>query len=195
MATSFEMTDDGGIRVRRGAASISRFEAEEVAELRALLGIPGLTPEQAEVALAERELAVALGVNGVRNLHRYHDERGWYYSFTTTSSNIATPLKNTQAEAAQAAVARVRELRAEKERAEATKLPEPETMDVHAICWELQRMGHRCEASMGSDGHCYPHLRWRKPDGDFLCACGEDMTAPDFHRYALRRARELDGAK
>ena len=186
MATSFEMTDDGGIRVRRGAASISRFEAEEVAELRALLSIPGLTPEEVQVALAERELEQALDDDIIIKAERHH----WKYTENHAYVLHILGLPNTQCGAptrlvaARAAVARTRELRAEAE----AKLPEPEEMDYSGMHTELHCMGWRQLYGIEGYAHrqhgCIWNEEWRN---------GEYGVRDEFMRRALREARRLDG--
>ena len=188
MATSFEMTDDGGIRVRRGAASISRFEAEEVAELRALLGIPGLTPEEVEVALAERVLEDAKCDDILHSCGWDYDIHGKfiYFLFPTNGDRSQHPA-TTRLSAAQAAVARVRELRAEKERAEAKKLPDVGSMAVGEMIAELHGLGW----SEGYSPNGWPC--WNGPHTQYPEGGGTNWTGTT--RCALRRARELDGAK
>jgi len=200
MATSFEMTDDGGIRVRRGAASISRFEAEEVAELRALLGIPGLTPEEVEVARLEAELEQACA-DGVLQQFSPHYHADWvviciHYDkqkFPNASPHGCEWVQvngrhgGPKLAAFQATAARVRELRAEAERA---KLPEPEAMDWGEVVKELTDRGCIIRKHQNDKPDTSPSVilqngvdtHWRADALDGLV-------------FSLRRARELDGAK
>ena len=186
MATSFEMTDDGGIRVRRGAASISRFEAEEVAELRALLSIPGLTPEEVQVALAERELEQARVEGVISSWTHWRGHEGHQYTLSWPVRGWHSHLpQRSQLAAAQAAVARVRELRAE---AKKKKVPEPETMTIEAMRDELWALGW----CMGCD--CLRCFIWQEGDGTTKVTQGSDETPIEVYTRALRRARALDQA-
>ena len=154
-------------------------------ELRPLLGIPGLTPEEVEVARAERELSQVLPELGyspfsiaayelpVKYLAK-HKHRG-YETLGQDDTRLA---------AAQAAVARVRELRAEPKR----KPPEPEEMSVNDIFAEMEGMNWNLEFGCGIP-------LWRAAAEGTIISMFSTETIVNFHRRVLCRARRLDGAE
>ena len=105
------------------------IESQAAADaLAALVGIPGLTPEQLAVAQAEAVLEEAQVDDACGFVQPWLSGHEWQYLILRHDGQARywTERFPTRLAAAQAAVARLRELPAE---AEKKKLPEPEAMD------------------------------------------------------------------
>lgn len=159
-------------------------------KLRELLAIPaptpGLTAEQAEVARIEAELEQARTDELISGHNRFAPNKGvfdsWCYVLMFKKHPSVGVQGSTRLEAARAALARVRELRAE---ADANKLPEPEEMSRCKLMEELAERG-ACAKAIDSKWWTV-HLS----DGTDTRLCTDNDQGL---RAALRRARELDGA-
>ena len=142
---------------------------------------PGLTPEQLAVAQAEAVLEEAVADGIIQKNWQCespsHEVGDWRYWLRINATHIPFYGK-TRLAAAQAAVARVDELRAE---AEKKKLPEPEEMDETAKVVEIIRLGFTIGEFQG-----LPML-YRNGERVHFAFSGRHCTLSD----ALRRAREL----
>lgn len=181
--TSKPLSDD----IVNGNVAISPIAASK---LRELLAIPDITAEEAECVRLERELeqARADGVIDTSQINppsRYRET--WKVGVDKKGTGHLYFDAPTKLEALRAAVARVRELRAEAERA---KLPEPGEMALADVCAELRAFDYRDEIHHRRQGPVTAWCRSFRP----AIIQGDNETPGAFHRRALTEARKLDGA-
>jgi hypothetical protein len=156
--------------------------------------VPALTPEEVAVAEAERELEQARADGVIANYiiaAPSVSDPLWQYALAPSDDKSVCE-GATRLAAAQAAAARVRELRAAQEAEEKRKrLPEPEEMDFEGVRRELIET-HGLALQWGAMAY-RPAISGEK----LTKCCGvmkDDETLLEFARRALREARELDGA-
>lgn len=179
---------------------LTHHAADRLREILAIPAHPDLTADEVQVALAERELEQARADKVVAFAGWHHDSGGHCYKLTFCDIRLddwETSWVPTRLAAAQAAVARVAELRAAQEAEEKRKrLPDVEEMGCVAVCDELRERGWRCSLWGTCVDVC---LRWKPPShielADNLPFIGQELDeAPfEFHRRALRQARSIDG--
>lgn len=156
-----------------------------VAQLRKDLAITAdITAEEDECALLERELEQARE-DGVLSrwvcIPPHYRYNSWCYSTANANSIWFKHDGGTRILAARAAVAHVRELRAEAER---TKLPDVQTMRVDECIREMNGLGWIERAGY--------RPQWVSPN--HTLAMGDDETLIAFSRRALTEARRIDAA-
>ena len=162
------------------------FTQAAMAKLRELLGIPGLTAEQTEVARLEAELEQATQQEVVCSRALHHDSFGHaQYIIKFCNGTEWKSAWGTTASVAQAAAARVRELRAEA--ASGVMLPDVDSMTPEAQLLELTAT-HGYEVHPGVAGK---EMLATKPDAQMQSFGAGGRTLADV----LRRARELDAQK
>lgn len=166
------------------------FSADDVATLRALLSVPpptpGLTTEEAEVARIEAELEQARTDELISGHNRFAPNKGvfdsWCYVLMLKKQPSVEGKGSTLLEAARAALAHVRKLRAE---ADAKKLPEPEDMTAEDKLMELVGRGYVVKMAGLTNS-----ISASVPGEPLKTFCfGKVTSLSDI----LHRARKLDG--
>ena len=160
------------------------FSAEDVAELRRLLSIPGLTDEERAVVEAERVLKEEVESGTITGAFWCMGLMGHYYKVFLSNSeqnDWNTVQATTRAAAATAAAQYVASLAKKK------ALPEPEDRTADECGLALRDLGWVLNGEYTRDDSPYP--MWAH-DGITVVMDSGDETLEAFYRRALTRALE-----